>query len=101
MNILLHVTIGSILSALFSALAIVILIPAAEKFQLVDKPDSNRKRHLKPTPLIGGIGILIGAGFALLLSGGFPDAGVLFLILSGVAFLGLLDDYMDLSLIHI
>ena len=87
-----------LLAAFFVATA---LIPAingpAHRFGLIDHPD-HRKRHAKPTPLTGGIGIFAGfaVGIALL---GLPlapywtlIAGMIVLLLTGLA-----DDMMDVS----
>jgi UDP-GlcNAc:undecaprenyl-phosphate GlcNAc-1-phosphate transferase len=96
----------SILELLLSPLAvcftltficILVLKPVAYKMGLVDWP-GGRKEHARPTPLIGGIALLLGFLGALLLLpvSLMPFRGLIF----GAAllvFVGVLDDYHELS----
>jgi len=78
-------------------LCILLLKPVAYKIQLLDVP-GGRKQHLLPTPVIGGIAMLLGAFAALLLLpiSLLPFRGLIF----GSAllvFVGVLDDIHELS----
>lgn len=69
----LFATIWIIASIGISAFVInMLLIPLgrtiASKFNLVDKPDAERKLHDRPIPLSGGISVFISIGLALLIS---------------------------------
>lgn len=80
-----------------SFLSVFILQPFAVKVGLVDKPN-ERKKHQGAIPLIGGMAFYIATLTACLLA--FPGDTLinLFLISSAfVVFLGVLDDYHDLS----
>ena len=88
--------------ALFAAFFVAgVLIPAIEgpahKFGLIDHPD-HRKRHAKPTPLTGGLGIFAGFVVALLVLG-LSLAPYWSLILGMIVLLltGLADDLIEVS----
>ena len=79
----------------------------AHRFQLVDHPNL-RKKHLKSTPILGGVSILISAVFALALvslllynsSGVDLDYKIVFGLCSAVSlmvFFGLKDDIFEVS----
>lgn len=51
-----------LLVSMMSALSILLLTPVAERFGLVDAPNSHRKFHDGHIPLVGGVD-LCGAGF--------------------------------------
>lgn len=53
---------------LIAVLVVWLAIPAAHRLGLVDKP-GGRKAHAKTTPLVGGIGIILGLIVGLLISG--------------------------------
>jgi UDP-GlcNAc:undecaprenyl-phosphate GlcNAc-1-phosphate transferase len=70
---------------------------------VMDHPDSQRKTHAKPTPLVGGIGILVPllvwlggalASGALVLS---PTVAVLMVCGAGVGLVGFADDQIPIS----
>ncbi len=49
-----------VLAALAVALLILVLgAPLAARLKVIDRPDQDRKRHLRDTPLVGGIAIMI------------------------------------------
>lgn len=86
-----------IVSFAITFFCILLLKPVAYKIQLLDIP-GGRKQHLKPTPVIGGIAMLLGAFAALLLLpiSLLPFRGLIF----GCAllvFVGVLDDFHELS----
>jgi UDP-GlcNAc:undecaprenyl-phosphate/decaprenyl-phosphate GlcNAc-1-phosphate transferase len=62
-------------AALTSYLATGIVRRAATRVGLVDRPD-ERKVHLVATPRLGGLAIIFGFGFPLLLLAADPDAAV-------------------------
>lgn len=78
-----------------------ILIPAvdgpAHRLGLIDHPD-HRKRHARPTPLTGGLGVFAGFVVALLILG-LPMAPYWSLIVGMVVLLltGLADDLIEVS----
>lgn len=54
------IELASVLAALAMALAILVAAqPLATRLGVVDRPDNGRKRHLRDTPLIGGIAIMV------------------------------------------
>lgn len=85
-----------------TALLIVLLRPVAMTTGLVDVPN-ERKSHLSPTPLVGGLAIFAGLAFAFGLIGvdgttlsprqflSFFGGGLLLVVV------GVVDDYLDLS----
>ncbi len=85
-----------------TALLILLLRPIASATGLVDVPN-ERKSHLSPTPLVGGLAIFVGLSFAFLLVGvdytalsarqilSFFGGGLLLVVI------GVIDDYLDLS----
>ena len=79
----------------------------AHRFQLVDHPDF-RKKHLKSTPILGGVSIFISVIFALILSSlymySYPSIKLDFKIVFGLCsavslmvFFGLKDDILAVS----
>lgn len=92
--------VGFTLAFSVTMLVIPILIPLAHRFGLVDHP-GGRKQHAAPTPVIGGLAMVMGAASAIFLPAialGVQrelvafGAAVLLLLL-----VGLLDDRFDLS----
>jgi UDP-GlcNAc:undecaprenyl-phosphate GlcNAc-1-phosphate transferase len=92
--------IGFLLAFSITMLVIPILVPLARKCGLVDHP-GGRKQHDGPTPVIGGLAMVLGAAGAICLPAialgvqreliGFGGAVLLLLVV------GLLDDRYDLS----
>ncbi|PCJ94036.1 MAG: hypothetical protein COA50_12810 [Flavobacteriaceae bacterium] len=86
----------------FSLVLVLILLQllrkVAIKINLVDKPNA-RKMHKKPIPIIGGVAIVIAAGFALLLSPEFWNSiNEYYVLVVGTIVLlviGAIDDKMD------
>lgn len=67
----------------------------APSLQLMDHPDSDRKRHKHPVPLVGGLAIWIGVTIAyLLIPKPFPWS--LWIAMTGMGFVGLADDLFEL-----
>ena len=93
------------LAPIFAALAtfIICLIanPLANRLGVVDYPDGIRKRHEKPTPLIGGLAItvpMLGMSLFLALSDGDTGLYIRLSVSIIVAYLiGFADDRYDLS----
>ncbi len=82
---------------LLTPLLIVGLRLLALKFNLVDQPNA-RKIHQTPVPLVGGIALLVSSGIALFVLGGVSEfAFYLYVSACVVAFVGLMDDILDLS----
>lgn len=79
-------------------IAIRYLFPVARRYRFVDMPN-HRKRHGRPTPLIGGFAVLIGMLVALSVSGLLAEP--LWLIFFGAALvltvLGAADDVLDIN----
>ncbi len=73
-----------------SVIAVPIFMKVAEKLGIVDRPDGALKPHEKPTPYLGGLGILVGMVPAL-----WGDIHSLSLIWIA-SMLGLTDDVYDL-----
>lgn len=71
---------------------------AAVAYGVVDRPDAKLKRHLEPTPYLGGIAVYLSFLFALALAYEFTS-NVLGLLLGGsiIVMLGLFDDLKVLS----
>jgi len=74
------------------------LIPRAERYGLIDRPDSARKRHRDETPTVGGLAIVAGWSLTALLAGFAtqvnPAFWASFFI---IALTGALDDRFDLG----
>lgn len=87
-----------LLVSFISALSILLLTPLAERFGLVDVPNSQRKFHDGHIPLIGGVSIYAGLvmGISLFIT---PDTSSLtYLACSSLLVaLGIADDAKDLS----
>jgi UDP-GlcNAc:undecaprenyl-phosphate GlcNAc-1-phosphate transferase len=61
-------------SAVTSYVSTGVVRVAAEKIGAVDRPDTERKTHTYDTPRLGGLAIIFGFGFPLLLLAGNPHA---------------------------
>ena len=89
------------LALLVAFLVAGVLIPAfdgpAHRLGLIDHPD-HRKRHAKPTPLTGGLGVFAGFAVAIFVLG-TPMAPYWSLIFGMIVLLltGLADDLVDVS----
>ena len=96
MDVVLFVHFPAVLASV--CLAIRYLFPVARRYRFVDMPDT-RKRHRRPTPLIGGFAVLIGLFVALSVSGLLAEP--LWLIFFAAALtltvLGSVDDVLDIS----
>lgn len=55
---------GAGLAFALTSIALLILQPLAARFNLLDYPNGERKDHARPTPVTGGIAILVGCVFA-------------------------------------
>jgi UDP-GlcNAc:undecaprenyl-phosphate GlcNAc-1-phosphate transferase len=64
---------------------------------LIDRPDGGRKRHARPTPLIGGIAIMAAVPVALAACGGSGDGAIEAAALLAFGLLGLADDRRPIS----
>jgi UDP-GlcNAc:undecaprenyl-phosphate GlcNAc-1-phosphate transferase len=74
-----------------------VFLPLGHRFNLLDEPDS-RKQHQGPTPLTGGLAIIIAFILTLLLNFHFSWNMKGIIIGSGLVFLGgFLDDWFGLS----
>lgn len=99
-QILIEITITSLAALLTAAILFPLLIKAAHRVGWVDKPN-HRKIHCQPTPVVGGIGIVISAAMALLLT----QSGIALLqqypVLMGAAFVllvtGVWDDRININ----
>ncbi len=77
-----------------------VMIEAARKYNIVDKPDGGLKNHTEPTPYLGGLAIYIAFVVTLgLLLQEFNDNIVLGVLLAGsmILILGLIDDFGALT----
>lgn len=96
MDVVLFVHFPAVLASV--CLAIRYLFPVARRYRFVDMPNT-RKRHRRPTPLIGGFAVLIGLFVALSVSGLLAEP--LWLIFFAAALtltvLGSVDDVLDIS----
>jgi UDP-GlcNAc:undecaprenyl-phosphate GlcNAc-1-phosphate transferase len=75
-----------------------LLHPLARRYRFVDMPD-HRKRHRRPTPLIGGYGLLVGLVLALAFAG-FLGISLWWIFLGTVialTVLGSVDDAYEVS----
>lgn len=87
---------GAVAAFALTSLAVLLLQPVAARFNLLDYP-LGRKDHAQPTPVTGGIAILIGCVVAFV--GVQPDAPGLQAFLAAAVLLvavGLYDDLHDL-----
>jgi UDP-GlcNAc:undecaprenyl-phosphate GlcNAc-1-phosphate transferase len=85
-------------------LALILLVeaaPLANLLGVVDRPDNVRKKHLKETPLIGGIAIIVPLLFWSALHLTAPSDALLTLAVmtcgGGAALIGFLDDRSSMS----
>ncbi|MFH1413185.1 MAG: MraY family glycosyltransferase [bacterium] len=94
-----------IASFLLSLILTFAIIKLAKRWHIMDKPDKERKIHVKPTPLLGGVAIFLAMAVVMffvkdrLIAGELEYhhwigvlIGALFLIIGGI-----LDDKYDLS----
>lgn len=73
-------------------------IRLGHQYRMVDDPDGTRKIHKEPTPLTGGLAIVLAFAFTVLLNFHFSWKMKGVILGSGVVFLaGFLDDLRDLS----
>lgn len=66
-----------VLSAVTSFMATVLVKGVAEQIGAVDHPDTERRVHVRATPRLGGLAIIFGFGFPLLLLAGNSHAAAL------------------------
>ena len=89
-----------LLSLILSRFLTPIMMEAARKYRVVDRPDGGLKNHRAPIPYLGGLAIYIAFVVTLgLLLKDFNDNMVLGVLLSGsmVLTLGLIDDFGALT----
>src|SRR5688572_17545293 len=68
----------------------------ARRWGVLDRP-AERKVHLTPTPLLGGLAILAGTALAVVVMGGDGRALLILSIGAGLMAVGILD---DLGILH-
>lgn len=69
-----------------------------KKLRLIDHPDDNRKVHTKPTPLIGGILILLTIVIVYFFNlSGLSKFHTILIVSFGLLILGVLDDKYDIN----
>lgn len=84
-------------AVLLSGVLSVLLIPAAQKIGLIDRP-CERKRHDGSVPLVGGLSVFITSLITFIYFFNLTPPLVLFLIASALMVaIGVLDDRFDLS----
>jgi len=66
-----------VLSGVTSFIATVLVKHVAERIGAVDHPDTERRVHVRATPRLGGLAIIFGFGFPLLLLAGNSHAAAL------------------------
>ncbi|WP_415062055.1 glycosyltransferase family 4 protein [Bdellovibrio sp.] len=89
-----------IVSLLFSAFSIPIIIKVAAIKHLMDEPDSNRKVHSQKTPTLGGVAIFAGTIFAYSAFSDYVNASDIKFMNSALIllfFAGIKDDILLLS----
>ncbi len=95
-----HILLGLIVAFFLSFYSIPVIIYIAKEKKLYDIPD-ERKNHMQPVPLLGGLGIFIGFVLSSLLSisfsNFFPEFQYFLASFLIVFFLGIGDDIMVLS----
>jgi UDP-GlcNAc:undecaprenyl-phosphate/decaprenyl-phosphate GlcNAc-1-phosphate transferase len=96
--LLVRYIIGGVLSFLTTFYLVPLFIKVALKFSIVDMPDGKLKKHIRPTPYLGGLAVFVGflVPGALVLP--FEHHFVLFIFASTLLlFIGLLDDLVVLT----
>lgn len=82
-----------VIAAVVSFALCPLLAKFASRLGLMDEPDSGRKRHDRPIPLVGGVAVALGAGAALL----WADCNLAaWLLVGGMGSVGFLDDLVGL-----
>jgi len=84
-----------VISLIFTVVFILTLRPHAGRFGLLDYP-GDHKVHSEPTPMIGGPAIFVGVTVALFLAAPSDVALKLFMDMSPLLLLGLVDDIWKL-----
>ena len=87
---------SAVLSFGICFLMLIVLIRIAPSFKLVDMPDA-RKRHERPTPLIGGLAIYFSIVLSILLLGQWEKWTTFLFVISGISLLGVIDDRYNLK----
>lgn len=81
---------------LVTLIVLMALVPNAARLGLVDYPDA-RKRHNRPTPLVGGLAIFAGLLVSVAVAAPLDATTPILLAASAFTLLGLVDDRLDLS----
>ena len=86
----------SLLGALVTLAALIILVPNAGRMGLIDRP-SARKRHDQPTPMVGGLAVFFGLSAAISVATPLDDVFPLLLASSLFVLVGVVDDRVEIS----
>ncbi len=96
-----HLTIKYFFAFLLPLLGTLYLIPylriIASRINLLDIPKEKRKIHSSPTPLVGGVAIVISVVFSVMFLTGLQGMRGFFLGLALLLLVGFLDDLLDLD----
>ena len=84
------------LGMLVTLVGLMALVPNAARLGLVDYPDA-RKRHGRPTPLVGGLAIFAGLLVSVAFAAPLEATAPILLAASAFTLLGLVDDRRDLD----
>ncbi|MBN1493025.1 MAG: undecaprenyl/decaprenyl-phosphate alpha-N-acetylglucosaminyl 1-phosphate transferase [Candidatus Omnitrophica bacterium] len=92
-----HFSVGFLQSFMIVACTTPFIIRLAKKYNVVDVPD-ERKHHICPTPLLGGVGIFISFTLGVLLNTSLGPEVTSIVVGGSIIFvLGVLDDIVGLS----
>lgn len=94
---LIDVSLSCIVAFSVAFICMKLMLPVAARFGLIDHPDGERKVHENSTPIIGGVGMLVGVTVSMLFSRSVSQQQGIYVAMVLMAFTGVMDDRMNVS----
>lgn len=90
------VVVVALLGALVTLAALLMLVPNAGRMGLIDRP-SARKRHDKPTPMVGGLAVFLGLAAAISVAAPLDNVSPFLTAAALFVLVGVVDDRLEIS----
>ena len=86
----------ALLGAAVTLTALMLLVPNASRLGLIDRP-SDRKRHEKPTPMVGGLAVFLGLAAAISVAAPVDNVFPFMVAAALFVVVGVVDDRVEIS----
>ena len=86
----------ALLGAVVTLVALIALVPNAKQLGLIDRP-TERKRHDRATPMVGGLAVFLGLATAISVATPIDDVFPIMLASALFVVVGVIDDRIEIN----